>query len=121
MGRAKKQYEAKEIIRLGGNAPKNQKVPLIIKTGMNKKAKERAVKAETALKLLGMYVKKPKEKVERNDDDKGLDIHAGVGSFKAGVLKVNKDLFAQPSAVKRGPKPSGKGGARNGAKGRKRK
>eukprot|EP01134_Creolimax_fragrantissima_P001109 CFRG1109T1 len=103
-GRAKKEYEANEIVKLGGNAPKNIKVPLIIKTGMNQKAKERALKLETDLKNTGMYVKKAQPKVRRSKSDRGLDSLGTIGQFKDGVLKVNKSMLTKKGAKKGGSK-----------------
>jgi hypothetical protein len=45
-GKEKKEYEARKIMRLGGKAPKNPKVPLKILMGMRKKESERAQKKQ---------------------------------------------------------------------------
>lgn len=50
-GKEKKEYEARKIMRLGGKAPKNPKVPLKILMGMRKKEGERAQKKKEEVRV----------------------------------------------------------------------
>ena len=91
-GQKKRDFDKKQLERLGAKASKNQKMPLTMLRGMRKKQRQREDWERQDMRDMGLTVGKRVKKAKKADLTGGMASlkETGVGKFSKGMLKIRR-------------------------------